>query len=62
MQRLSREEFKNHTIIGLTHRVGTILDFGQIAVLDSGKVIEYAKPSNLLSRPSVFRELYCSHS
>lgn len=62
MQRLIREEFKNHTIISVAHRVETILDFDRIAVLDSGKVIEYDKPSNLLSRPSVFRELYGSRS
>jgi ABC-type iron transport system FetAB ATPase subunit len=62
MQRLIKEEFKNHTIISVAHRVETILDFHRIAVLDSGKVIEYDKPSKLLSRPSHFRELYGSHS
>jgi ATP-binding cassette, subfamily C (CFTR/MRP), member 1 len=58
MQRIIREEFANHTIIAIAHRLETILDFDRIVVLHKGELMECDSPSNLLARPSAFRELY----
>lgn len=58
MQRLIREEFAGRTIISVAHRLGTILDFDRIAVLQEGVIIEYDSPKALLSRQSAFKALY----
>lgn len=59
MQKIIREDFKDKTIIAVTHRLDTILDFDRIIVLDHGRVIEQGLPGQLLAeRGSAFRELY----
>lgn len=61
MQRVIREEFAQHTIIAVAHRLETILDFDRILVLDKGTVVECDNPAELLGRQSVFRDLYESN-
>jgi len=58
MQRLIREEFKEHTIITVAHRLDTIIDSDVIAVLDQGRLVEFDSPGHLLARDSEFRRLY----
>ncbi len=58
MQRVIRKKFSGHTIIAVAHKLETILDFDKIAVLDHGRLVEFASPDELLSRPSAFRRLY----
>lgn len=59
MQKIIREDFKDKTIIAVAHRLGTILDFDRIIVLDHGRVVEQGSPGQLLAdRGSAFRELY----
>jgi ABC-type multidrug transport system fused ATPase/permease subunit len=55
---LLRSWFEGWTIIAVAHKLGTILDFDKVAVLDDGKLLEYDEPRRLLERDSVFRELY----
>ena len=62
MQQIIREEFKDHTIIAVAHRLDTILDFDRIAVLDRGMLRECDTPSNLLAGKTAFRELYDVYS
>ncbi len=58
MQRTIREEFAHHTIRAVAHLLETILDLDRISVLHKGQLVECGSPSNLLARPSAFRELY----
>lgn len=58
MQRLIREEFSQHTIITIAHRLDTILDSDMVVVLDKGEIAESGPPRELLSRPSMFREMH----
>jgi len=50
MPRIIREEFANHTIIAIAHRLDRIM------VLNKRELKECDSPSNLLARPSAFRE------
>ena len=60
MQRVIREEFADATIIAVAHRLDTIMDFDRIALLGGGELKELDTPSALLSRDSMFKELYNS--
>lgn len=58
MQSVIREEFKHHTIITVAHRLETIMDADRVAVLDSGRLVEFGEPRELLGRDSIFRDLH----
>ena len=59
MQRVIRTEFTDSTIIAIAHRVHSLTEFGIIAVIDEGRIVEYGSPGKLLSRPeSLFCRFY----
>jgi len=60
MHRLIREEFKGFTILAIAHRLETLMDFNRVVVLDAGILVECGNPTELLSRPSRFQDLYNS--
>ncbi|CAA0823750.1 ABC transporter C family member 2 [Striga hermonthica] len=58
IQKTIRDEFKSCTMLTIAHRLNTIIDSDRILVLDSGQVIEYDTPENLLSSEgSVFSKM-----
>jgi ATP-binding cassette, subfamily C (CFTR/MRP), member 1 len=50
MQRIVREEFAEHTILTVAHRLETIRDADTILVMDKGKVVEVGNPDELLAK------------
>lgn len=61
MQKVLREQFGQHTIVSIAHKLDTILDFDRVVVLDHGRVAEIGKPRELLGRSgSAFGALYRS--
>jgi ABC-type multidrug transport system fused ATPase/permease subunit len=58
MQEFIRKAFKKHTIISVEHTLGNILDFDRIAVFDTGVLVEFDAPAELLGRDSAFKALY----
>lgn len=58
LQELIRREFAGYTIIAVDHHLENILDFDKIAVFDTGMLVEFGGPEELLGRASAFRELY----
>jgi len=59
MQRIVREEFKNHTIIAIAHRLETIRDFDRVVVMDEGRIVECDATEILLKKEgSAFRKLF----
>lgn len=58
MQQVIRSEFQDRTIIMIAHRLDTLLDFDGIAVLDSGLLVEYGSPKELLNKDGYFSRLY----
>ncbi|PYH47334.1 P-loop containing nucleoside triphosphate hydrolase protein [Aspergillus saccharolyticus JOP 1030-1] len=51
VQKLVRELFQSCTVIMVTHQLHTLLDFDQVVVLDSGRVVEVGHPRGLARRP-----------
>ena len=58
MMSLVAEKFADRTILAIAHHLHTIRDFDMIVVLDHGRVVETGSPDELLSRESVFRDLW----
>jgi len=47
-----RQEFSNSTILTIAHRLRTVIDYDRIMLLEQGQVVEFDRPSVLLSDPS----------
>lgn len=61
MQRVIRDEFRACTIIAVAHRLGTIIDFDRVIILDQGGIIEDGPPGVLMQDAmSRFRQLWNS--
>ncbi|KAL1787419.1 canalicular multispecific organic anion transporter 1 [Sigmodon hispidus] len=54
IQTTIRNEFSHCTVITIAHRLHTIMDSDKIIVLDSGKIVEYGSPEELLSKTGPF--------
>ena len=53
-----KECFAGTTMLVIAHRLATIMHYDRVAVLDRGKVVEYAAPLELMQRrDSAFRRL-----
>ncbi|CAN1227639.1 ABC transporter C family member 2 [Linum grandiflorum] len=50
IQKTIREEFRACTMLIIAHRLNTIIDSDRVLLLDSGRVLEYDSPEELLSR------------
>lgn len=58
METLIRNEFKDRTVIAVSHKLESMLDYDKVILLDKGDVVEFDTPDNLLSRDSAFKRLY----
>ncbi|TGJ82777.1 hypothetical protein E0Z10_g5987 [Xylaria hypoxylon] len=47
MQEVIREEFRNYTIIAVSHRLDMIMDFDRVVVMDKGQIVEMGNPAQL---------------
>lgn len=50
IQQAIRSEFADSTVITIAHRINTVMDCDRIMVLDSGRLVEFDRPSTLLRR------------
>ncbi|KAK5578523.1 hypothetical protein RB653_008195 [Dictyostelium firmibasis] len=58
-----QENFKDCTTLTIAHRLETIIDCNKIAVIDSGQLIEFDTPTNLMNIPnSKFNKLIKSQT
>ncbi|SMR46888.1 unnamed protein product [Zymoseptoria tritici ST99CH_3D1] len=59
VMRLVREEFAESTVIAVAHRLGTIMDFDRIVVMDAGDIVEVGTPEELREREGgVFKGMW----
>ncbi|CAH7666033.1 hypothetical protein PPACK8108_LOCUS348 [Phakopsora pachyrhizi] len=54
-----RQEFIDSTLLVIAHRLRTIIDFDYVLVLDGGRVVEFDRPSKLLSNPTSRFHVLC---
>ncbi|KIJ38897.1 hypothetical protein M422DRAFT_781226 [Sphaerobolus stellatus SS14] len=53
-----REEFNRSLLLTIAHRIGTVIDFDRLIVLDKGRIAEFDTPYNLISKEGgIFREM-----
>ncbi len=57
MHQVVRQNFKDHTVIAVAHRLDSIMDFDQVMVMKAGRLVECASPGELLRQDSVFKNL-----
>lgn len=50
MQALVREEFREHTVITVAHRLETVMDSDVVLVMDGGRLVEAGPPGELVER------------
>lgn len=50
MQRVIRDEFRGYTILTVAHRLHTIMDSDRIAVIEGGRLADFASPEELMRR------------
>ena len=50
IQVVVREAFADCTVLTVAHRLGTVIDSDKLLVMDSGRVVEYDQPHELLQR------------
>ena len=48
MQTIIRREFENYTVICVTHRLQTIMDYDTVVVMDSGRIVKVGHPSDVV--------------
>ncbi|KAG5718101.1 hypothetical protein E4T56_gene7621, partial [Termitomyces sp. T112] len=58
IQRTIREEFQGAIVITIAHRLKTIMDYDRVIVLDTGNIVEFGPPRELIKTSgSSFREM-----
>lgn len=57
VQKVIRQSFTDCTVIMVAHRIHTLLDFDQVAVLNGGQLVEVGHPRELVSKNGEFAKL-----
>lgn len=59
MQRVIRDEFAAYTIVMVSHRLGMVMGFDRVVVMDAGRIVESGRPREMVeTEGSRFRELW----
>ncbi|KAI8624704.1 putative ABC multidrug transporter [Xylariaceae sp. FL1651] len=58
MQETIRTEFKDYTVVAVSHRLDMIMDFDRVVVMDQGEIVEVGSPMVLATQEGArFRDL-----
>jgi len=50
MVKIIQDEFVEHTVISVVHKLKTIIKFDRVIILDGGKIVETGRPDTLLEK------------
>lgn len=53
-------QFKDHTVVFITHRLDTIIDFDRVIVMDKGCIVELGEPKSLLASGTRLKALWAT--
>ncbi|KAK5991347.1 ABC transporter FGM5 [Cladobotryum mycophilum] len=63
MQEIIQREFKEYTILMISHKLEMVMDFDQVVVMDEGRVVEQGVPRELVKMEgSRFRDLWATEN
>lgn len=54
VQRMISEKFANSTVLAITHRIHSVMNYDKILVMDAGRAVEYDSPNNLVHKNDGF--------
>ena len=57
-----KNNFKNKTLIIISHRISCVKDADNIIVLDNGKIIQSGSHNQLLKNKGYYKDLYLQNS
>ncbi|XP_064637687.1 ATP-binding cassette sub-family C member 4-like isoform X2 [Lineus longissimus] len=59
IQSILRSRFEQCTVIVITHRIQSVVDFDRVLIMDNGRVLEYDPPHILLQNPlGIFKQMF----
>jgi ABC-type multidrug transport system fused ATPase/permease subunit len=58
VQQALRRLRQDRTTILIAHRLSTVIEADQVAIVEDGRVVESGTPDQLLDRPGRFADLY----
>lgn len=58
VQRIIDDSFRDYTVVAVTHRLTHIMKYDQVALMDSGSLVEVGKNKELLAGSALFAEFY----
>jgi|EP01047_Picozoa_sp_COSAG01_P025506 ABC-type multidrug transport system fused ATPase/permease subunit len=50
LQKMIRDVFASCTIFTIAHRLGTVIDYDRVAILEQGRLLEFGVPAQLLRK------------
>jgi ABC-type multidrug transport system fused ATPase/permease subunit len=58
MQSIIKVEFRDYTILAVSHRLQFVMDFDKVIIMDKGKVVEVGNPRSLAEGDTRFGDLW----
>ena len=50
LQQVVKQELIGKTVLTITHRLATVLDYNRVMVLDKAQIVEFASPAQLMEQ------------
>lgn len=58
MNSVIQKRFRDHTVVSVAHKLDFATKFDRIIVMEDGRIVEFERPGELLSRASKFKALH----
>ncbi|XXG95509.1 hypothetical protein Hte_001773 [Hypoxylon texense] len=59
MQEVIRSEFREYTVVAVSHRLDMVMDYDRVVIMEKGEIVEVGNPAQLVKEPGTrFGELW----